>query len=196
MQTNAFRPKFDAAQVYRSFLEELKKQLFPIELVLNEQNKHEIGQIALWYSNDERFKGDLRKGLLIRGGVGTGKTKIVMALMKVIEIGENRMSKFIHARDLQDLYMRQNVEEIDILKQRKTTIIDDLGVENVEAKFYGNTVEPFNDLFDYRYRHGMQTIITTNLVPSEIKLMYGDRIADRMREVMNDIVLDYNSLRK
>ena len=198
MQTNTFRSKFDAEKIYRSLVSELTSLLIEsgIELILKDTNKYVIGQVALWYANDDRFSGNLRKGLLIRGGVGTGKTKIVESLIKVIFKAENIHAKFIHATDLQELYVNKNTDEIDVLKLRKYTVIDDLGVENVEVKNWGNTSEPFNNLFDYRYRHGMQSIITTNLAPSQIKETYGDRIADRFRETLNDFVLDGESLRK
>lgn len=198
MQTNTFRSKFDAEKIYRSLVSELTSLLIEsgIELILKDTNKYVIGQVALWYANDDRFSGNLRKGLLIRGGVGTGKTKIVESLIKVIFKAENIHAKFIHATDLQELYVNKNSDEIDVLKLRKYTVIDDLGVENVEVKNWGNTSEPFNNLFDYRYRHGMQSIITTNLAPSQIKETYGDRIADRFRETLNDFVLDGESLRK
>lgn len=198
MQANTFRPKFDAVSIYRGLIYELEiiLKVSGSNLILNEINKHIIGQVALWYANDERFSGDLRKGLLIRGGIGTGKTKIVHALVKVILEAEKIHAKFIHATDLQELYVNKNAAEIESLKVRKYTVVDDLGVENVEVKNWGNTSEPFNNLFDYRYRHGMQSIITTNLVPSQIKETYGDRIADRIRETMNDLVLDYKSFRK
>jgi DNA replication protein DnaC len=92
--------------------------------------------------------------------------------------------------------MNQDREEIERHRTRNLEFIDDLGVENVEVKYFGNVIEPFNDIFDYRYRHGLQTVITTNLPPSEIKETYGDRIASRFRETMNDLILDGEDLRK
>ena len=94
------------------------------------------------------------------------------------------------------MYSRQDEDGILNLKNRKYTIIDDLGVETTEVKNWGNVREPFNDVFDARYRSNRLTVITTNLRPSEIEEKYGTRIIDRFRECMNDLILDGKSLRK
>ncbi|WP_148038833.1 hypothetical protein [Proteiniphilum sp. X52] len=166
------------------------------KLILTEENRFVTGQVALWYSWDIRFKGDIHKGLMIRGNVGTGKTLIVQALCEIIWAYEILVPCFLHATELSDLYARGDVDGIDRAKKRSYTIIDDVGVEAVETKSYGNIKEPFNDVFDYRYRNNKRTIITTNLTPSEIEQKYGTRIIDRFRECMNDLVLDGESFRK
>lgn len=195
---NTFRPSHNAELVYRALVKEMTEILSEKgkNIELTPQNKKVIGQVALWYANDGRFEGDLWKGIMLRGGVGTGKTLIVKALMKVILHFDKLNARFIHAVDLQSIYAKQNEEEINILKERVYTIIDDFGVESVETKFYGNIMEPFNDLFDCRYRRNLLSILTTNLLPSDIRERYGDRIIDRFKETINDIVLDYPSLRK
>lgn len=192
------RPVINAELVYHSLIDEIEKKVSERNklLVLNENNKYIIGQVALWYANDIRFKGDLLKGISLRGNVGTGKTFIVVALKEVMMNIEKVNAKFIYATDLVELYIQQNKAEIEILKQRKYLIIDDLGVENVETKIFGNSKEPFNDVFEYRYRSNMTTIITTNLTPKKIGEDYGIRIRDRFRESFNDLVLDGESLRK
>jgi hypothetical protein len=192
------RPKVNAELVYDYMIEMLTRQVLERgkQLILNELNKYVIGQVSLWYANDERFKGDLLKGLMIRGSVGTGKTMIVKALIKTMFQGEKIHAAFIHSTELQELYMTQNENEIQRFKILQYVIIDDVGVEMVEAKSWGNTREPFNDLFDYRYRENKTTIITTNLKPSDIENQYGTRIRDRFRESFNDLLLDGESLRK
>lgn len=197
-QENISNWKLDAAEVYSDLLDEISEVLNKrgSNLILNERNKRVIGQIALWYSCDPRFKGSLEKGLMIRGNVGTGKSVIVEALCNLILERENIKPYFIHVSELQDLYIRNDFEEIDKVKNRRYAIIDDVGVEAVEAKSYGNVKEPFNDVFDYRYRNDKLTIITTNLTPSEIEETYGTRIIDRFRECMNDLILDGESFRK
>lgn len=193
-------PKFKAGDVYYALtdvMDALIKQRNPAdELILNDENKFVIGQVALWYSWDERFKGDVRKGLMLRGNVGTGKSLIVQALCEIIKAYEILIPCFLHATELSDLYIHDDVDGIDIAKKRAYTIIDDVGVESVETRNYGNVKEPFNDVFDYRYRNNQRTIITTNLKLSEIEEIYGTRIIDRFRECMNDLVLDCKSFRR
>ena len=204
-QQNTVKPKasnnrsvINAELVYHALIDEVCKIISERNrlLILNENNKHIIGQIALWYANDIRFKGDLLKGISLRGNVGTGKTVIVKALKEVMLNIERVNAKFIYSTDLTELYIQQKAVEIESLKQRKYIIIDDLGVENIETKIWGNSKEPFNDVFEYRYRMNLTTIITTNLTPSKIGEDYGIRIRDRFRESFNDLVLDGESLRK
>ncbi len=193
-------PKFDANEIYFTLLKTMdaliRERKQDEKLILTDENRYIVGQVALWYSWDNRFNGDVRKGLMIRGNVGTGKTIIVRALYEIILAFEILDPCFIRATELQDLYMRDDIEGIDRAKKRTYTIIDDLGVEPVEAKIYGNVKEPFNDVFDYRYWNNKRTVITTNLTPSEIELTYGTRIIDRFRECMNDLVLDGESFRR
>jgi len=170
--------------------------VYPDELILNDQFKFIIGQIVLWFANDNRFKGKIEKGLFIRGNCGTGKTMILETLLDIIECGDKRIAILIHVRDLQDLYLKNDVEKIDVLKNRFLLMIDDLGVENTDIKNYGNVLEPFNDLFDYRYRNRLDTIVTTNETPEKIKIAYGDRTIDRFKQVFNEYVFDFKSLRK
>jgi len=192
------RPTCDAEKVYFALVAEMDNILKSRGKIfeLNNANRYIIGQIALWYANDIRFDGDLNKGLLIRGTCGTGKTLSVQALNRIIYLGQKMHAGFVYSVDLQRFYANQDIESIESLKKRTYTIIDDLGVERVEAKYFGNVQEPFNDLFDYRYRNELLSIITTNLMPSEIEDRYGIRILDRFKETLNDLVLDYDSFRK
>jgi DNA replication protein DnaC len=74
--------------------------------------------------------------------------------------------------------------------------IDDLGIEPVEVMDFGNVLCPVVDLLTKRYDMQLFTIITTNLTPSEIREKYGDRIADRMNEMMVKIIFNNDTYRK
>ncbi len=58
---------------------------------------------------------------------------------------------------------------------------------------YGN---PTTDMLTMRYDRLLFTIITTNLTPQEIREKYGDRIADRLNEMMVKIVFENPTYRK
>lgn len=178
----------------RIYIESLKSNGFKYELP--DEFKNNVWQIILWFCNDDRFNGNLKKGLFLRGEKGTGKTMICETLVKVIIKGDKKHCKIINARDLQTAYSDENTDLISSLKERFLTIIDDLGIEQNEIKNYGTIIEPFNDLFDYRYRNRLETIITTNQTPIWIKETYGDRIIDRFKECFNEIVFNYKSFRK
>lgn len=170
--------------------------IFPSDLVLETELKQIIGQICLWYSNDDRFKGDISKGIILRGNCGTGKTISAEIIREIVNFGDKKNPLMLNARDLQNIYVKNDIEQINSLKKRFLVIIDDVGVESSDVKNYGNVIEPFNDLFDYRYRNKMETIITTNLTPEKIKEVYGDRILDRFKESFNEYIFNSKSLRK
>ena len=186
----------DATEIYLDFIKRLRIYCFPEELILSTEFKEVIGQMVLWYSNDKRFKLDMNKGIILRGNCGTGKTMLLETFLDIIEFGDKRNAILIHVRDLQNLYISMDLDQIEILKKRFLLMIDDVGVENSEVKNYGNVMEPFNDIFDYRYRNNLETIISTNLTPEKIKEIYGDRILDRFKESFNEYVFDFKSLRK
>ena len=66
--------------------------------------------------------------------------------------------------------------------------VDDLGIEPLEIQDYGNILSPMVDLLTRRYDRQFFTMLTTNLTPQEIRAKYGDRIADRLNEMMVKIV--------
>lgn len=66
--------------------------------------------------------------------------------------------------------------------------IDDLGTEPVEVMDYGNVMTPLIDLLTKSYDAQLFTVVTTNLGPNDIRKRYGDRIADRLNEMMAKIV--------
>ena len=73
--------------------------------------------------------------------------------------------------------------------------IDDLGCEPLEIQSYGNIYTPIIDLLTHRYDRQLFTMITTNLTPQEIRPRYGDRIADRLNEMVRNIVFKNKSFR-
>lgn len=74
--------------------------------------------------------------------------------------------------------------------------IDDLGVEPVETQAYGNIYYPVIDVLTKRYDKQLFTMITTNLTPAEIRDKYGERIADRLNEMMAKIIFRNETYRK
>ena len=54
---------------------------------------------------------------------------------------------------------------------------------------YGNEYTPVSDILAYRYEARLPTIMTTNIANVEIRPKYGDRIAARMNEMFDIIVM-------
>jgi DNA replication protein DnaC len=89
---------------------------------------------------------------------------------------------FYTAGDLANL-VESNKGAFEAAKQSKFLIIDDMGTEPVSVKLYGNEFFPIIEIILHRYAAMLPTIITSNLGLNRIADIYGERIADRLREM-------------
>lgn len=149
----------------------------------------------------------LKKGLIVRGGIGTGKT----TLFKVLRIYyqkylKNQPFHLLSTTSIVDNFINNGVivlppqgiqsfvRSVDGIPDFKQPIIkcyDDLGVEPKSANHFGNSRNVMADIILKRYdlfmKYGMRTFISTNLTPSQIENLYGKRVRSRLREMCNQI---------
>lgn len=123
--------------------------------------------------------GTAEGGILLYGGVGTGKTYATACICN--ELMENGKTTLVMNLGLYYLKLRREWAEAEngVLNYVKTCdllVIDVLGTENV-SEF---TKEKMFNLIDTRYRANKPMLITTNLTPDEIREKLGSRIADRI----------------
>ena len=132
-------------------------------------------------------------GIMLCGGVGNGKSTMMKALQRLliylqIEIWQNTSFETLGMKivSAKELSRRIRVDSKNSLQFQDVNIlgIDDLGEEEPEVMDYGNRVTPLIDLLSYRYDRMLFTMVTTNLIPQQIRSTYGDRIADRFNEMM------------
>lgn len=72
---------------------------------------------------------------------------------------------------------------------------DDLGMEP-EMGNYGDKLNIMTEVLLRRYEtRAKNTILTTNLTLEQIEAGYGKRVADRMKEMFNQVALPGGSLR-
>lgn len=149
-------------------------------------------------------EGSYHFGLHFYGGCGNGKTTFVKAFQTVInrlqlkieeECYGNWAIRIMDARAIADLAKNDN-DEWQQLCRIPMLAIDDLGTEPVEVLDYGNVLYPIVDLLTRRYDRQLFTVITTNLTSEEIRAKYGERIADRLNEMMTKIVFRDSSFRR
>lgn len=130
------------------------------------------------------FKRD-GKGLLLYGPVGTGKTYYAACIANaLIDEGYRAyMTNFARLTNKLQGMFEGKQEFIDSLNDYDLLVIDDLGIERKSESGYMQEIV-FN-IVDSRYRAGLPMIITTNLLPDEIKntpdVRY-QRIYDRIIE--------------
>lgn len=136
------------------------------------------------YNNCKKYAEEFSlssPNLLIFGGTGIGKTHISLAIAKKVEQkGFNAI--YISAPDLftsleKERFNQENVSEnMQSVTECDLLVIDDLGAEFTTSF----TISALYTIINSRINSEKPTIITANLVPSEIAERYSDRIASRL----------------
>lgn len=122
------------------------------------------------------------KNLILQGSVGVGKTTYLKAILMLLAKTNYRYDKvMVQAVNLQDIAINSD-DSFELCKKCKILMIDDVGIEQVDVKKYGNIKSPFNEVIDARYFNNLSTIITTNLDNAALLEKYGERTADRLKE--------------
>ena len=122
------------------------------------------------------------KGLLLYGGVGTGKTYIACMIANALIDKGYPVLVTNFARVLSTLQGTFDKQEyLDSLNQFKLLIIDDLGIE----RDTGYAKEQVFNIIDSRYRAGLPMIVTTNLTIQKLATegdLADKRVYDRILE--------------
>lgn len=141
------------------------------------------------------------ENLYLYGEVGTGKTHLCSAIahyvlqagMSVVYLKTSRLLDLIRQfkyaehqdRQTADLLL-QNLYQVDLL------IIDDLGIEN-STDF---VKEQLFLLLDDRMNHQRPWVISTNMPPNEVGMMYEDRLSDRVLSTSFILKFEGESVRR
>lgn len=145
-------------------------------------DKTRIKFIKKYGKNGRRIRYTKRKlmeGLALIGSCGTGKTSFLYAIEEIMGGYLNGVS-LIKSTDIPTLAKRD--DWIWFLK-RKLLLVDDVGNER-NVKNYGEQLSPIKDIIEYRYNADLPTIITSNYSIKTIGEMYGERVADRLKDYM------------
>lgn len=152
-------------------------------------------------------KPSLRKGLLIIGGYGNGKTSIMRTLESVLK-GSSISFRMFTSNEVVDMFeacqSSRDKDEFWKIMKSGTICFDDVLTER-EASNYGK-VNLFKDILEKRYDLGKRTYLTLNYKDGtnndlneglrQLGEKYGSRVYDRIFSMFNILEFKGKSFRK
>ena len=174
-----------------------------LELALPDQ-KEIYGQFYDYFVSGEH---DL-KGLGLFGPVGVGKTNVFDDVIRHLFEREGghfkqdipplmceKYFKKISSREICAGYEEHGLSFFNAWMFR-SIMIDDLGTESPDSVHFGSRRDAVSELLYSRYDKKLVTHFTTNLTALALKDRYGERITDRLREMVHQVYLEGESKRK
>lgn len=166
--------------------------------------------LYLYFKNDSDCPWNLSKGIIVTGNIGTGKTLAFKIMQKMFQSFGFMSCRYIvrdfltEGTSVLDRYGRNsfyvNPSGNKDLSKPIHWCFDDLGMEETDSKLYGNSTNVMREILTDRYdmfqQHGIKTFATANADVGIIEKIYGERIRDRFREMLNYVTLTGKSLRK
>jgi DNA replication protein DnaC len=191
-----------------SIIESTGKKLYHPNFKVIAEDYEIIFKLLVYILKDtagaEKYNISFRKGVLLSGPVGCGKT----SLMNILRFLQKPEERFIMktCRDVSFEFIQEGYSIIHKYSKQsfkndvpRTYCFDDLGTEN-NLKYFGNECNVLAEIMLSRYdlfvSRQMLTHLTTNLNSSEIEEIYGTRVRSRLREQFNLIAFDQSAVDK
>lgn len=164
----------------------------------DEATASHIASVAKWL-----IGSTAKPGLFLYGNIGSGKTTMAKAAAQLINMLYGNEYRYedrkgvitVSALQLAEEAKKEEEGRMKLYKTTELLHIDDVGTEPPSVKVWGNEVSPFTDIIYSRYDRMLYTVITSNLYEDDIVKRYGDRIADRFREMFDLLSFDNRSYR-
>ena len=186
--------KISAKNYHRLFLktveEVMKEDNRSFNFSIDEYNKEFINQMFHYINYSDSYTGDLNKGVMLVGKIGCGKTFLMRTILKIIEITCCKFTYQVHAKDL---IFEIEKHGMDVFRKRPM-YIDDFGKEVKEAKIYGTSIRPIEDIIAFRDMYNSITFASGNYMES-LEEFYSKHIMDRIYAMFNIHVLGGESRR-
>ena len=174
-----------------SINEVMKEENRSFDFQVDNNNREFINDMFYYLNYDKKYSGDLDKGILLIGQIGCGKSFLMKAMFKIIELVCSKLVIQIPAKNLLN---EIEVRGMDYFKKRPL-YIDDLGKEEKEGKIYGTTHHPVEDLISFRDSYYSITFASGNYMMKTYEEYYTKHIIDRMGKMFNIHTLKGSSRR-
>lgn len=155
-----------------------------VNFVIDENTENKVERVIKWMHESQR------RGLLLCGTLGNGKTTMLKALKYMF----SSRAVYMEAQQVYD-YFKKN-QSLPPVDPNEVLLVDDLGVEPSSYNDFGEIRYPLTEFLMNRYRLNATTVIATNYTFEQLGETYGDRIQDRMREMFAVITYTEPSYRK
>ena len=191
------------------WLEKLGKQKYGGHFRLYQEDSTLIYSMVVYAIEDKKEATkrnlDLKKGILLTGPIGCGKTSLMSLIKYFFQPGKQYQIK--PTRDISFEFEKEGYKVINRYSKNPVNLsytnpvpniicFDDLGIEQIQ-KYFGNECNVMAEILLSRYdlfiAKGIPTHLTTNLSASEIEDKYGNRVRSRMREMFNLVAFDKNA---
>ena len=193
---NKLRKEWTANKVY-NFIKNSCQESGKEFLKLENQTTF-IEAICYFISEDERFETklglSLKKGLLIRGTTGLGKTDLI----KWVSTNKFKPIKIVSTIEINEQLKSDGEFTIGELDSFKILYLDDVGTEEETVNYYGTKISFFKNFIESYYlknRNFNKLIVSTNLSMQQIEDKYGIRVRSRLSEIFNKINVSGRDLR-
>lgn len=198
-ENKAFRKQWDKNRFYKLLCSEFQKRNNkPFDFnILNGAQKNYIKHLILFMACDTDFeqKYSFKKGLLVVGNYGVGKTESVKCVANN-QITPIEIHSMVEIKKQISEHGKYSIK-LPVSNQNKV-LLDDVGVEG-EISYYGNKITWFKDFILDMYhstKNYNRLILTTNLSVDRMTEVYGQIVSDRVREMFNVIEVGGESFRK
>lgn len=175
---------------------------------IDDENREVITMLLKYFTGNPAFESEpelrnpsLRKGILLAGNVGSGKT-LLLDILRACHFPGQSFGRQT-CRQVAQRYASEGFKEIEMFgakavrfehgkKKCSHLFFDDLGAEG-DMSFFGNKQNVMAEVLIDRYEHflknGLITHLTTNLDLDGIEQEYGNRLLSRMHQMFNFIPL-------
>lgn len=185
--------KYKSVEDYAKDLKNILYENYPDFKMLPELRSIIDDLIFYFYGFQERTALDLKKGIILLGNTGCGKSLLMNFLFKISPtyhlVVKSALELTLDAqkRGINFIERYDNVEMSTpngFGNKKRHLCIDDIGSETVQ-KYYGNEVNVIQSVLEMRYLNNAKTFGTSNFTIKQFENAYGARVASRMKEMFN-----------